>query len=744
MSDLASRVPISAGAFQPLLAIFSRFAASRAAGPLLLALLIAFAFWRILFTGQYSWLNSYDLSSQVLPWLQFQAGEWKAGRFPAWSPYEWGGQNLIGQAQPGVVNPLYWLLYLAPLKRGWLREGALNWWFYGLHLLAGLNLYWLARSLGTTRFAAVAGGLIFALFGFMGAIDWPQMISGLVWAPLCFLFLLRGAEASRPTQALRDAALAGLFLGLAWLSGHHQVPIFVSLALGGTVLALRFWPGILTFLVAGCLGAPQILPALLYGRHARRWVGMEDTVGWKDPVAYYVHEQYANAPSSLLGLLLPGKDTHTGMFLGLTALALALLAIHRLWPQRSTKVFFGIGLAGLLYALGRLGLVEPLLYSLVPMVEKARSPSMAVSIFTLGFAVLAAKGFDLLHQDAADFRPLLARVHALFGGAVVALFTLSLLTPPGQNRLEERWMMAGFLSLLVAWAYSAKVKGKYLNATLLAVLLVESANYTYFNMGNRFDPQVAHLTKPMAAHLDLREYLASQPGPVRVTVDDKAIPYNFGDWHGVDVMGGYLASLSDNFHGIDVYGERSRQLLGIQFHLGHQAFQPDSPLVFTGQAGVHIYRYPAPALPRVRLVHRTLRYQRKEEYNALLANPALDLAQVALTREAIPALAECPEQAANEHATILLHESSRVVLRAQAACRALLLLADTDEAGWQVSIDGRPAPKHTVHEFLRATVLEPGLHTVEWTYRAPGLLPACGLAALAILGTLVLVWRARR
>ncbi|MFN9297470.1 MAG: hypothetical protein ACK6DZ_07140, partial [Acidobacteriota bacterium] len=72
------------------------------AAPALLFLLMVAAYWRILLTDQYSWMNGHDISSQVLPWLQFQAGEWKAGRVPLWSPYEWAGQNLVGQGQPGV------------------------------------------------------------------------------------------------------------------------------------------------------------------------------------------------------------------------------------------------------------------------------------------------------------------------------------------------------------------------------------------------------------------------------------------------------------------------------------------------------------------------------------------------------------------------------------------------------------------------------------------------------------------
>jgi hypothetical protein len=721
------------GAFQPPLATLNRWR-----GPALLLLLIALANWRILFTDQYSWLNSPDLSSQVLPWLQFQAGEWKAGRFPQWSPYEWGGQNLIGQAQPSVVNPLNWVLYLAPLRRGWLREAALNWWFFLLHAMAGLNLYWLARSLGAARLAAVAGGLIFALFGFLGSVDWPQMISGLIWSPLVFLFLLRGARALTSPRAWYEASLAGVFLGLSWLSGHHQLPIFVSLATGATVLAWRFWPGVITFAVGGLVGAAQILPAYFYGREARRWVGMEQTVGWQDKVAYYVHEQYSNSPRSLLGVLLPGFDVHTSLFLGMTALALAFWAIRWEWARREVKLFFGLGIGALFYALGRWGGLEPILYSFAPMVEKARSPSMAAAIFTLSFAVLASLGLHRAMQGGADRR--LPRAHWIFGGAVFALFSLGTLAAAQQTRLEERWLAVALVSLLVGWSYWAQWRGTQLAWVVLGALFVESVNFTYFNMANRHDPHVRNLLKPMSEHQDLAEYLLNQPGPVRITVDDKLLPYNFGDWYGVEVMGGYLASLSENLHDLDIHSERAQQLLGIGFHLGHQPWREGGELVLQGAAGINVWRYKVPPLPRARLVHRVIGYQRRDEYSGLLANPAIDAATTALMRGQIPELATCEGP---ESATILRREPSRVIIRTETPCRALLVLGDLDDKGWSVTVDGRQAERLTVYEALRGVTVEAGVHTVEWTYRAPGLLLGAALSFAGLLIVMILRLRLR-
>src|SRR3982074_2617441 len=164
------------------------------AGPAIL-FLISFLFcWKILLTNQYTWMDGPDLAHQVLPWFQYQAGEWHQGRFPIWDPYHWAGQPLIGQAQPGAAYPLNWILFSLPLHNGWISQKALHWYFMLIHYLAALFCYWLCRDLGRSRTASILGGAVFAFGGFIGNNDWPQMLNGAIWTPLVFLFLLRAAD----------------------------------------------------------------------------------------------------------------------------------------------------------------------------------------------------------------------------------------------------------------------------------------------------------------------------------------------------------------------------------------------------------------------------------------------------------------------------------------------------------------------------------------------------------------------
>lgn len=723
---MTSRLHSLIGAFQPLLVL-----ANRCGGPILLGLLLILAFWRILLTDQYSWLNGEDLTNQVMPWLQFQALEWHSGRLPLWSPYEWAGQNLLGQGQPGVMNPLNWLLFAAPLRRGWLRQGVLHWWFFLIHYIAALNLYWLARSLNVSRLPAIFGGLCFALLGFLGSNDWPQMICGVIWAPLVFRFLLKD-----------QVAWAGFFLGLCWLSGHHQLPIFVSLSVAATAIAFRIYGTVLTFAIAGLVAAPQLLPGLAYGKLARRWVGMPDPVGWQDRVAYFVHEQYSNGAASLFSILLPGAERHTSFFLGATALVLAVWAMRTDWARREVRLFAGLGIGALFYALGRAGGLEPLLYSLLPMIEKARSPSMAGAIFSLSFAVLAALGMEL-HKTKPSHNSA-ERMHWAFGGGIFLLFTLARLFPGNQSQLEERWLAIAFVSLLLGFAYRGVSRGmlaqRQLYPLLLCALLIESANMTYYNMANRHDKDAHNLLPAMSRNGDVREFLLRLPHPMRITVDDKVIRYNFGDWHGVDVMGGYLASLTATTLDIDWFSPRTLQLIGIGYHVGPTARAEGSKLVFEGEHGINVWAYPATPFPRAWISNATMSYRRLEELTAQLQLETLDLRQVTLLQQPVRGLESC---AAGE-AAVLRHDPGKVILRAHANCNSLLILADSDDPGWSVAIDGKAADKLTVFNALRAVQVPKGSHTVEWNYSPQGFRPGLALGFAGCLIPLGLTLRRAR
>src|SRR5579871_4903676 len=255
--------------------------------PLVLLAIITCFYWKLIFTYQFDWMWSPDLADQILPWWQEEARQLQHSQFPLWDPHNWMGQPFLGQAQPGAAYPLNWILWLMPRQHGLMQMWALQWYYVVVHYMAGLFAYLLCRDLGRSRAASLIAGLAFTLGGYVGWTDWPQMVNGAVWTPLVFLFLLRAVHNRKPWAS---AALSGACIGMAWLSGHHQVPIFLTLASAGVWLYyilqhgsihwIRARLALVTMLFGPVVGALQILPAQEYGRLAWRWAGARDHLGW--------------------------------------------------------------------------------------------------------------------------------------------------------------------------------------------------------------------------------------------------------------------------------------------------------------------------------------------------------------------------------------------------------------------------------------------------------------------------------
>lgn len=698
------------------------------AGPVLLFLITVAFYWKLVLTDQYTWLESPDLAHQVLPWFQYQAGEWHAGRFPLWAPYEWGGQPLVGQAQPGAVYPPNWLLFLAPLRRGWIRMGALHWYFVLQHFLAVLFAYWLCRDLKRTKPAAIIGASVFAFGGYMASVDWPQMVNGALWAPLVFLFHLRAVRGEAP---LCNAALCGLFLGVSWLSGHHQAPIFLSLAVGISWVWFlfrdrRLLPAVAVFgLIFILIGGMQILPAYEYGKFAKRWVGMTtDPIGWDQPAAYNVHQHFSYHPISVLGIAIPNLNQNTNGYIGAVALMLGALALG----SAGASYWFILAAGALAVSLAGFTGLHGLLYSLVPMVEKARSPSMAIFVFNLAFCPLVAMGIDLI---CVTNRKQFVRATCIFGGALLIFYAGWGLTRGPTGIPDQRPILAGLTALAAGFLVARQESFRPLVLTSLigALVLTDLGGTATWFYPNRFDQDRTFYLKKMAQDQDIAEFLSRQPQPVRIMHDEKAISYNFGDWYGIDTFGGYLASLTVNLLDSDHGSGRTRKMFGVTHWIGPAPLFEGQPVLFGGRSGNKVFAMPDP-LPRTWMVHSVFLAPDRDATRALIQNAPFDLRSAAVLTGADPKLEVC----GGDSTALVSHEPSRVVVDAQASCRGLLILGDTWYPGWQARVDGgsgdgREVDVREVNGVLRGVVLEKGRHRVVFEYR-----PAMFYAGAAMSG----------
>ncbi|PWU12654.1 MAG: hypothetical protein C5B51_00300 [Terriglobia bacterium] len=710
---------------------------SSAIGPVVLLVIVTGCFWKLL-TKQYTWADHPDMAYQVLPWYQFEAVSLHSGAFPLWDPHVWGGQPLVGQLQPGAAYPPNWLLFLLPLRDGHIQRVWLHGYFILTHFFAALFCYWLCRDLGRTVSASVFAGLAFGLGGVVGSIGWPQMLNGAIWIPLVLMFYLRVVRGQRP---LASAALAGTFLGISFLSGHHQIPTYTSLMMAALWLIHIYQrrvrplqPAALFVMFTALVSALQTLPGYEYGIRSIRWVGSQNPVSWGQYVPYIVHQQYSLPPLGIIGLALPTGDQNT--FIGIAVLTLALLGLTLEFGCDSVRLLGAICAGALLFAMGGFSVFHGIAYLLIPMVEKARTPAMAVVLAQFALSVLASYGIDALRrQEPGRWCTVSLIVIGILPWPVLAVLSS---IRSEVSREYERYAVAAMVALALAAVLHARKSKRIAERTAIAILcttaIFELGTVTGANFRHRETP--GGFLQELEKNRDVVTFLRKEPQLVRLEIDPAAVPYNIGDWDGVDQFQAYLGGMTANLVPFEedrlAGGKLATMLFSLNYFVGRQPLRSGQSEIFKGTSGLKVYRNPE-AFPRLWTVHHASSTT-SQDLVARLRSANLRN-EVFLTGSA-PTLDLCNSA---DDVRVLQRSATRVALDAQMACRGMIVLSQTFFPGWEATVDGRHANLYEAYGAIQGVVVDGGAHEVEIRYRPVivywgALLTTLGLTAVLVLG----------
>jgi hypothetical protein len=591
-------------------------------------------------------------------------------------------------------------------------------------------------------------GLAFALVGYMGWTDWPQMMNGAVWTPLVFLFLLRAVRGVHPWA---NASLSGLCIGMAWLSGHHQVPIFLTLAAAGAWLYYILKDGrpdwriarlaAVTMVFAPIVGALQILPAQEYGRLAWRWAGARDHLAWDDVIPYYVHAKHAVLPIHMFGILIPGFGENTGLFFGIVAISLALIAITVLWRQHVVKFFAAIALGGLVYSLGAYSIFQGFIYAVVPFVEKARVPAMAMLLFDVGFAVLAAFGVDAIEPSKELGEASLHWIRrinigvAVFGLVTGVIVLAVLIAQKFQWDRDDRVVMTVLISILMAallYAWRTESLTRRQVVILLTMLLLfEAGNQSSVVFADRNDPDRRAFLDKVWGNGDIADFLQRQPGPFRVETQTEDVSRNWGDFYNVDFPAAQ-AGVTVNTFLLETYNLSTKKLVGTKYTLARAATSPAQSEVFRGASGIAVYQNPD-VFNRAWAVHEIVPIQDTERGQAFIDEHINELRSKALSMgEPLPQLPACPQ--ARDTVLVTNYAPSNVTISADMSCDGMVVLSDTYYPGWYANVDGQPDQIYEVDLALRGVPVPKGAHVVTFRYRPRSVFWGAGLTLAGLLG----------
>lgn len=390
-----------------------------------------------------------DLVLENYVWKRFIVECLRDRQLPLWNPYILSGQPFLAAGQHSALYPFSVLYYLLPLPRA-----------YGLFtvsqlLIAGLCLYYYARTLRLSRLAAAAGGLIYAFSGFfLVSTVFPMIIAVAAWLPFLLAMVERlvQAEVDHPSTPRRERlraplpwlVLGSIALGLQFLAGHVEISYYSLLVLGAYAVwravdefvLPRRWPGLLVFgsslaamLALGIgLGAAQTVPLYeLVSQNFREGSATyQQIVGWAYPPRHLlaflipdffgnpVHHSYVDLFTGQAMAALPNAEgqpviswgmknyVEGGCYLSLLGLMLALLgAIRR--PRKQAWFFAALALFSLSLVFG---LPTYRLVYLLPGIRQLHSPFRWVFPYTVCMAALAAMGVDSLVAAAREGRGL--------------------------------------------------------------------------------------------------------------------------------------------------------------------------------------------------------------------------------------------------------------------------------------------------------------------------------------------------
>jgi hypothetical protein len=722
-----------------------------AAGPLGLLLLCVGFYWKLALTDQYVWFDHPDMCYLELPRLQFQVNEIHRGQFPLWDPRIWAGQPLIGQTQPGPLYPFNLAFALLPLTNtGHIKTQHLNWYWVFIHFQAVLFCYWLARDLGRSRMASVIAGTLFGLGGFIGSVAWLDVVNGAVWTPLVFLFLLRAIRGESPRA---NAMLGGCVLGVAWLAGHHEIPMLVSYLAAFTWIFHMFRKRRLDrqiaiqaglfFLVMFLISAVQTIPTYEFGRVSRRWIGLENSVGWSDTIPYIAHTTYSMPVRGLLGLAVFGiNHADSSPFIGVIGLGLAVFGLLSGWSKSVVRWLTVLTIGSLIYSLGAWTPFHGLFYTLAPMLGKARVTFRAIHLVHFGMAVLAAYGVDAIVDRNASHTRKLTWFLGIAGALLAIVVPLIGVATGHSAEIDDKMMLSGWTALgvsaLIAIYQTGHITSLWMAGSVLGLILIELNALQ--NYPSRFDKDRFQFVKAMEGNRDIADYLRLQPEPVRVAVNDNDIPANFGDYHRIDMLQGYVAGASENLLRFGLHTREMRRIFAVDYWISKEPERPEQIEVFKGSSGVRVFKNPE-AMPRAWAAREGVRVKNTYELSMLIENPGFDPRQtVAFLNTEPPKLDPCPSSG---EVAVRRHHSNRITLNAKMPCRGIVVLADTYFTGWRATVDGKSTDILETYGALRGVVVDAGEHEIEMRYQPVSVFAG---GVLTILGIVIsgVAWRRSR
>jgi hypothetical protein len=734
-----------------------------------------------------------DVPIVLRPWRELVRAMLHDGVLPLWNPHALTGVPLIGNPQTGLFSPFALPLWILPF--GWALgfAAALKLWVgaLGAYLLAReLRLGFLPGLLAGVAFAFSSQNVMWLAPEIVPAVAvlLPWMLwlierllrgggSGNAVALACVTAAALGG--GHPGTQVHVLVAAGLYALLRAAIGRERAPPSrraqlrpLALALGGLAVGVA---------LMGALMLPEILSSHdTVGTLARK--GGHGTMPGLDHMPFGairtpLFPDWWGRPS---GFETPGSPLHTGnvnyqertFYAGVVALLLAAIGFTNRSALRRQAPLAILGALGLAIALHAPGLWW--LASHLPALNLVENQRLHF-VFELAVALLAAFGLQAVLERRERSRQLAVPLIALGVGAIAAVTS-------GASAADAERVVRHFATgrdfartgvtelTAVAWfllfalgtlAALVVVRARPHRRMAVAGALLLLAALDAFHFAHGYNPMApAHAVPPQRtpaiAYLQRHRAEGRVAGVGLALPPEVAIRYDLADVRGYDppfptrrfLALWRAASPTQESWLPTTFGQLAPAALQVTGALGARFIIADAGTPPTAAEGdpalsglervyagrdATIFRN-ARAAPRAFVPARVEVVPDAATANATLADSGFDASrEVVVERDQPGANVLATSGAVDGTARIAAERNAGVTLHATLDRPGVVVLADQLLDGWSVQVDGRPATPLHVNGVLRGVAVGAGTHTVQWSYRVPGLRAGAALSAAAAL-----------
>jgi hypothetical protein len=730
----------------------------------LLAAFVIIFFHQIIFATSFFWE---DFLFYFYPVRNFATTSLANGEIPLWNPFTFGGMPFQADIQTTVFYLPNWLLI------PFVSDGKLNAWYNEMLIIAhffvaGVTMFYCAKSFGLSRTSATFSALAYMLSGFSIVHTIHQVvITQVAWFPL----IIRLFKKTLEERSLLWMTLSGFILSLAVLGGHPQFTlyfffflfIFFLFEIDNTIRdaksnAQPFPSKIIlhtAFLAAGVivmaigLSAIQLLPTFeLANRSVREEItfvkSSEGQLSWQQLLTLLIPKFFGTANHLLADnpLRYWGPQTYwnfweTCIYVGVCVLALAVVSFSLVKKNRYVAFFVCYAVFALLYALGDNFFVHKIFYETIPGFDKFRSMGRWGFFFTFSFAMLSGFGLQQMLSRNKEITIFPKIIFSLAGISLLVVFAIQTNLLDGFIRWQAR--NGGLKNLLPQESFSlaflvaqSQVIGSFTivllccavmfflwkkNASLFFVLLlfvmqfVDIAIFGFLQNNGTTSPNQYFTQRERLVNFLKEE---GKKNYFRVNARNRGtviVDRNQGMLDQIFLMEGYTPLALQRVLPPVANPDDGYRLLNTRFRVKFDTVmvgtQPRSQMRFVNDS---IF------FPRAFFVYKSRVFSSEKDESLFIANKNFDPREHVVLTENPNVLLEDSSQQGDWNATIESYSNNAFSVKVKTPKRGFLVFSEIFYPGWNAYVDGKQTKVYRADWSLRALVVEKGEHTIEMKF----------------------------